>query len=103
MMVVSLETGPTFKAATPRMLFERSGYRSASRTYDVAPDGQRFLMVKQPAEETATPPQIVVVKHWVRGAEAAGADELIVRVSGVRVVRFVRVVSIEKLRVSAIE
>ncbi|MGH9253326.1 MAG: TolB family protein [Vicinamibacterales bacterium] len=65
MMAVGVETEPTFKAATPRMLFERCGYGTGSRNYDVAPDGQRFLMLKQPAEETATPPQIVVVKHWV--------------------------------------
>jgi tRNA A-37 threonylcarbamoyl transferase component Bud32 len=34
------------------------------RTYDVSTDGQRFLMIKQPANEVAAP-QIVVVQHWL--------------------------------------
>jgi len=32
------------------------------RTYDVSKDGKKFLMVKQPANQTA--PQIVVVQNW---------------------------------------
>jgi serine/threonine-protein kinase len=34
----------------------------SGRTYDVSPDGQRFLMVKQPA--TRAPAQIVIVQNW---------------------------------------
>ena len=37
------------------------------RTYDVAPDGQRFLMLKladQSGTEDTTPPQITVVLNW---------------------------------------
>ena len=34
------------------------------RTYDVSPDGRRFLMIKQAANE-ATAPQIIVVQHWL--------------------------------------
>jgi hypothetical protein len=33
------------------------------RTYDVSPDGRRFLMIKQATNE-ATAPQIIVVQHW---------------------------------------
>ena len=33
------------------------------RNYDVSADGQRFLMVKQPANQAAAP-QIVVVQNW---------------------------------------
>jgi hypothetical protein len=32
-------------------------------TYDVSPDGQRFLMI-QPIEEEAPPTQINVVLNW---------------------------------------
>jgi hypothetical protein len=36
-----------------------------ARTFDVSPDGQRFLMVKQaPAAQTSAP-QIVVVQNWL--------------------------------------
>jgi serine/threonine-protein kinase len=38
----------------------------STRHYDVSPDGQRFLMIKEASatNETATPPQIIVVQHW---------------------------------------
>ena len=35
----------------------------SSRNYDVSADGQRFLMVKQPANQAAAP-QIIVVQNW---------------------------------------
>jgi serine/threonine-protein kinase len=38
--------------------------QNPGRIYDVAPDGHRFLMVKEEANESA-PPQIVVVQHWI--------------------------------------
>ena len=34
------------------------------RTYDVSPDGRRFLMIKQATDEV-TAPQIVVVHNWL--------------------------------------
>jgi hypothetical protein len=33
------------------------------RSYDLSPDGQRFLVLK-PAGETNAPPQLVVVQHF---------------------------------------
>jgi eukaryotic-like serine/threonine-protein kinase len=37
-----------------------------ARQYDVSPDGQRFLMIKEGGgtDQTATPPQIIVVQHF---------------------------------------
>jgi hypothetical protein len=46
-----------------RGYYPPSGY--VGRTYDVSPDGQRFLMIK--AAETdagAAPPALIVVQHW---------------------------------------
>jgi hypothetical protein len=37
------------------------------RTYDVSPDGQRFLMIKVGGESDQTaalPPSIVIVQNW---------------------------------------
>ena len=35
------------------------------RAYDVSPDGQRFLMMKQGTpDQMSAPPQIVVVQNW---------------------------------------
>ena len=69
MMVVPVETDPTFTAGTPEVLFDTQYFFNRSeRTYDLAPDGQRFLMVKDAAltdgSGTATQEQIVFVEHW---------------------------------------
>jgi serine/threonine-protein kinase len=65
LMVVSVQTEPSFQAGTPRVLFEvpqmnRSGLW---RTYDVTPDGQRFIMSQNP-EGTQEPLQIVYIPDW---------------------------------------
>jgi Tol biopolymer transport system component len=53
MMVVDVETGPVFRAGTPRLLFE-GRYRVSSgglnQDYDVSPNGQRFVMVRASGE-----------------------------------------------------
>ena len=65
MMVISVQTEPTFKMlANPRILFQGSYYSGTfgwASNYDVTPDGQQFVMVKQ-AETSAT--QINVVLNW---------------------------------------
>jgi serine/threonine-protein kinase len=70
LMRVGVERGPSWAAATPTPLV-KDGYFSpgsglAGRTYDVALDGQRFLMIKEGGgtDQTAAPPQIIVVQHW---------------------------------------
>ena len=38
---------------------------AAGQSYDVSPDGRRFLMIKDAgAEEGAAPSQLVVVLNW---------------------------------------
>jgi hypothetical protein len=40
-----------------------SGY--TGRTYDVSPDGQRFLMITAPGTDASpAPPSIIVVQNW---------------------------------------
>ena len=65
-MVVDITTEPSISAGTPRLLFEGSYRRSAGilANYDVTPDGQRFLMIKESGEEQETAPQINVVLNW---------------------------------------
>ena len=65
MMVVSVETEPTFQAETPRLLFEEAyDYYSLASTfnYDISPAGQRFVMVE--ASEQPARTQIHVVINW---------------------------------------
>jgi len=64
---VPVTLSPTFTAGQGRKLFEDSAYRGAGtgisdRTYDVTPDGRRFVMLR-----VTVPPQrtLAVVQHWV--------------------------------------
>jgi Tol biopolymer transport system component len=61
---VPVESSPTFRAGTPRKLFEgRYFAQLLGRTYDVAPDG-RFLMIKVSSTAPAIRPRIVVIANW---------------------------------------
>ena len=64
MLAVEVDTGPTFSAGRPQVLFEAS-YAADSigvgnQNYDAALDG-RFLMIRS-GEDSA--PQINVVLNW---------------------------------------
>jgi Tol biopolymer transport system component len=64
---VPIRTAPTFSAGTPTKLFDGRYLASPFwRAYDVSPDGQRFLMIKDSAaaEQPSTPPSLVVVLNW---------------------------------------
>ncbi|MDA2934204.1 DPP IV N-terminal domain-containing protein, partial [Acidobacteria bacterium AH-259-D05] len=57
MMVVSIQTRPTFSASRPRVLFEGLYLTSATlpgsyQYYDISPDGQRFVMITQEQGES---------------------------------------------------
>ena len=69
MMSVAIEIGDAFTPATPKKLFSGRYYFgggiNAGRTYDVSPDGQRFLMLKEGgADPNAAPPTIDIVLNW---------------------------------------
>ena len=67
-MVAPIQTGPAFVAGSPAIVFEEPyvvGF--GGRAYDIAPDGQRFLMLKEgaPGDSQATPPnRFIVVQNW---------------------------------------
>jgi hypothetical protein len=70
-MRVGVERAPSWAATTPTLLV-KDGYSTSpggffGRTYDISPDGQRFLMIKEGGgtDQTATPPSLIVVQHWV--------------------------------------
>jgi len=62
MMAVPVEIQPTFKAGTPHLLFQSGAYL-AQGNYDVAPDGQHFLMIKE-NDAPASNKQLNIVLHW---------------------------------------
>ncbi len=47
MMRVVVETGPAFRTDAPEVLFGGSYFRWGSRSYDIHPDGQLFLMLQE--------------------------------------------------------
>jgi len=68
MMIVRIETEPAFTHGAPQVLFRGSYFRSRNRNYDISPDGQRFLMLKEveQTEETSAPTQdaLIIVQNW---------------------------------------
>jgi len=64
-LAVPVETRPEFRAGMPKVLFA-GRYRQAqfvdSPPYDVAPDGQHFLMVLE--GQDFPDPQVVYVPDW---------------------------------------
>jgi serine/threonine-protein kinase len=71
-MSAPIERGATFVARTPAKVLEGPYYfgtagagDAAFRTYDVAPDGRRFLMIKEGGDQTAAPASLIVVLNWV--------------------------------------
>ncbi len=67
LMAVAVETDPTFRAGTPRLLFDGGFQTGVGRVpvYDVTADGQRFLMVQNAANiDSAAPASLIVVQNW---------------------------------------
>ena len=68
MMVSAVRLKPTFSYEKPQLLFE-GRYASARRgrlhaNYDVSPDGQKFLMLKEIGQTSA--PKLSVVLNALR-------------------------------------
>ncbi len=65
-MSVPVAAGPVFAPGRPTRLFEGGSYigggaSGGGRTYDVSPDGSRFLMIRSVNEGTGP---LVVVLNW---------------------------------------
>jgi hypothetical protein len=69
LMRVAVGQGPAWTASAPVKVLDPkylSGGEAFGRSYDIAVDGSRFLMIKtadSPAQ-SGGPPAIVVVQHW---------------------------------------
>ena len=62
LMAVEVKAGETFAAGEPKPLFSTSLKRTFPGTYDVTPDGQRFLVNVISGDETSAP--ITLVQNW---------------------------------------
>jgi Tol biopolymer transport system component len=67
LMRIPITTVPTFQAGPPSKLFDGPYFYGAlERTYDVSPDGRRFLMIKESGGrvESAASARLVLLPHW---------------------------------------
>ena len=68
LMGVGVGRGPSWAATTPTLLV-KEGYFTIplwwGRSYDISPDAQRFLMIKEGGVDGTAPASIIVVQHWV--------------------------------------
>ena len=65
---VPIEAEGSFTFGNPEVVFEQTyliGNRFRGRTYDISPDGKRFLMIKEggPGDETEAT-QVILVQNW---------------------------------------
>ena len=65
MMAVDISTNPTFQSATPHALFDTdmvdTGIRTGPMSWDIAPDGKRFLII---SENSAGTSSLNVILNW---------------------------------------
>ena len=64
MMAVPIATEPTFTAGSPKELFKGRYFDGGGHYYDVARDGQRFLMLKERESTGAATQPIILVENW---------------------------------------
>jgi len=68
LMVVPIDTKTTFSPGTPQVLFQGAYFYgptgAGGRAYDIAPDGQRFLMLKNAGAGGSLSASIIVVENW---------------------------------------
>ncbi len=62
-MVVPISLNPKFSAGRPRILFEGDYVNTPGPSFDISPDGQRFLMLR-PSGETSPDLHLNVVLGW---------------------------------------
>ena len=68
MMTIPIKPGLTVAAGKPQRLFDGEYVMPLlSRTYDISPDGRRFLMIKaDKAVGSTSRPQLIVVQNWFK-------------------------------------
>jgi Tol biopolymer transport system component len=73
-MVVAVSLEPEFKAGAPQLLFEGPFVQVGGSSYDVTPDGRRFLLLEPAGRDAAPVTHLNVVLNWFEEVtEKAGA------------------------------
>jgi eukaryotic-like serine/threonine-protein kinase len=63
---VDVQTGASFSAGKPRLLFEQPAYSNGGpiRSWDISPDGRRFLMVLMGESKPQPATEMILVQNW---------------------------------------
>ena len=76
-MRVEIDTEPEFRAGNPESIIEPGSYyvNTRDRSFDISPDGQRFLMFQEGAASGADDPfagltRLIVVQNWFEELKA---------------------------------
>ena len=76
-MRVEIDTEPEFRAGNPESIIEPGSYyvNARDRSFDISPDGQRFLMLQEGAASNADDPlagltRLIVVQNWFEELKA---------------------------------
>jgi serine/threonine-protein kinase len=74
MVAVRVQTDPVFSVGPASVLFSDAAYRRTSvhRQYDVAPDGERFLMIRRVGGEAES--RLILVQNFFEELRARGLD-----------------------------
>jgi Tol biopolymer transport system component len=64
LMVVDVALQPTFHASAPRLVFDAAYVTTNPANFDVSPDGQRFLMLKEVAPAMRETARLMVLQNW---------------------------------------
>ncbi len=72
MVAVQIDPGPSFQTGGQQVLFSIDGFLTANNRhqYDVAPDDQRFVMLRTSGD--ANPTEIIVVENWFEELKGVG-------------------------------
>jgi dipeptidyl aminopeptidase/acylaminoacyl peptidase len=65
LMSVFVQPGSIFAASASQLLFETRASRTGEWSYDVAPDGQRFVI--NLAIDESVPPPVTIILNWTGG------------------------------------
>jgi dipeptidyl aminopeptidase/acylaminoacyl peptidase len=75
LMAVSIALAPDFRPGAPQQLFAGDYVATGTgRHYDVAPGGQRFLMIKLVGEVQLSPPELTFAQNWLAAVKRRLAE-----------------------------
>jgi hypothetical protein len=64
-MAVPVQTEPSFAPGNAEVVFEgRYTGGPFARNYDISPDGERFLMIKEGGSDETSPTEFILVQNW---------------------------------------